>query len=120
MNSKGTSRRRPVIVAQRLLSVLALAACWPAGLFARDASTEGKAILNKHCARCHAIEVAGQSPLTAAPPMRYIYQRYARRELQEELSEGMVSKHKEMPQISFSDEEVAAILAYLRDLARSK
>lgn len=52
--------------------------------------------------------------------MRDIYGRYAPRELQEELSEGTVSKHKEMPQISFSDEDVAAILAYLSDLARSK
>jgi hypothetical protein len=32
--------------------------------------------------------------------------RFAPRELQAELSEGMVSKHKEMPQIEFSDEDV--------------
>jgi hypothetical protein len=51
--------------------------------------------------------------------MREIYGRYASRELQEELSECMVSRHKEMPQISFSDEDVSAILAYLYDLARA-
>jgi hypothetical protein len=52
--------------------------------------------------------------------LRDIYARYPTRELQEELSEGMVSKHKAMPQISFSDEDVAAILAYLYDLARAR
>jgi cytochrome c2 len=99
---------------------LILATCWPAISYAGDSSTEGKAILQKYCARCHSIEPAGESPLKTAPPMRDIYGRYATRELQAELSEGMVSKHKQMPQISFSDEDVAAILAYLYDLARSK
>jgi mono/diheme cytochrome c family protein len=80
----------------------------------------GKTLLQKHCARCHAIEAAGESPLEAAPPLRDIYARYPTRELQEELSEGMVSKHKAMPQISFSDEDVTAILAYLYDLSRAK
>jgi mono/diheme cytochrome c family protein len=97
-----------------------LASFWPTALTAADKSADGKAILQKNCARCHAIESVGESPLKAAPPMRDIYSRYATRELQEELSEGMVSKHKEMPQISFSDDDVAAILAYLYDLARRK
>jgi hypothetical protein len=52
--------------------------------------------------------------------MRDIYTRYAPRELQEELLEGKVSKHKEMPQIQFSHEDVHAILAYLYDLAGRK
>jgi transposase-like protein len=34
-------------------------------------------------------------------------------ELQADLSEGKVSRHKEMPQIDFSDEDVYAILSYL-------
>ncbi|HJZ45304.1 MAG TPA: cytochrome c [Hyphomicrobiaceae bacterium] len=121
MSSKGNSRAKAFpttmfFVCQALL----LATCWPSVSYAGDRSTQGKAILHKHCARCHAIEAAGESPLKAAPPMRDIYGRYATRELQEELSEGMVSKHKQMPQISFSDEDVAAILSYLYDLARSK
>jgi hypothetical protein len=52
--------------------------------------------------------------------MRDIYVRFHPRELQAELSQGMVSKHKEMPQIEFSDEDVAAILAYLYTLAIRK
>jgi len=49
--------------------------------------------------------------------MRDVYARFAPRELQEELLEGMVSRHKEMPQIQFSQEDVAAIMAYIYELA---
>ncbi len=52
--------------------------------------------------------------------MRDIYLRYAPRELQQELKEGLVSKHKEMPQIQFSQEDADAILWYLYDLAKHK
>jgi hypothetical protein len=52
--------------------------------------------------------------------MRDIYARFAPRELQAELQEGMVSRHKEMPQIDFSDEDVTAIMWYLYALAIKK
>jgi mono/diheme cytochrome c family protein len=83
-------------------------------------AARGKIILQEKCGRCHAIEAIGESPLKTAPPMREIYTRFAPRELQAELSEGMVSRHKEMPQIDFSDEDVDAILAYLYALAVRK
>jgi mono/diheme cytochrome c family protein len=80
----------------------------------------GKAVLQEKCGRCHAVEAAGESPLKNAPPMRDIYVRYAPRELEQELLQGMVSKHKAMPQIEFSHEDVAAIMAYLYKLAAHK
>lgn len=95
----------------------------PATLGAADLSelaTRGKVILQEKCGRCHAIEAVGESPLNKAPPMRDIYARFNPRELQAELSEGKVSKHKEMPQIAFSDEDVYAILTYLYALAVRK
>ena len=76
----------------------------------------GKVVLQEKCARCHSIEAAGESPLKIAPPMREIYGRYPVRELHAELLEGKVTKHKEMPQVDFSPEEVDAILAYLYSL----
>lgn len=79
--------------------------------------TRGKVILQEKCGRCHAIGAFGESPLKKAPPMRDIYARFAPRELQAELSEGVVSRHRAMPQIDFSDEDVDAILAYLYALA---
>ena len=83
-------------------------------------ATRGKSILQEKCGRCHTIEAAGESPLKQAPPMRDIYARFNPRELQAELSEGMVSRHREMPQIEFSDEDVYAIMTYLYALAVKK
>ena len=97
--------------------------CLPGTLDAADFSKlelQGKAILQEKCGRCHAIEAVGESPLNKAPPMRDIYARFNPREVQAELSEGKVSKHKEMPQIDFSDEAVHAILAYLYALTATK
>jgi cytochrome c553 len=84
------------------------------------ATERGKIILQEKCGRCHAIEATGESPLKQAPPMRDIYERFNPRELQAELAEGMVSKHREMPQIEFSDEDVYAIQSYLYNLAVKK
>ena len=47
--------------------------------------------------------------------MRDIYGRFNPRELQAELSEGKVSKHRDMPQIVFSDEDAYRSLPPLCD-----
>jgi cytochrome c len=97
--------------------------CVPAMSNAADSSklaARGKAILQEKCGRCHAVEAVGESPLKIAPPMRDIYARFPPRELQEELLEGKVSRHKAMPQIEFSHEDVGAIMAYLYALAVRK
>ncbi len=80
----------------------------------------GKALLQQNCSRCHAIGARDESALKQAPPMRDIYARFAPKELQAELREGMVSRHRAMPQIEFSDEDTDAILAYLYALAIRK
>ena len=74
---------------------------------------EGKAILEKNCARCHSIEATGESPLKQAPPLREIYLKYPIEQLEEGFAEGMGSRHRDMPQIQFSTEQVAGILNYL-------
>jgi mono/diheme cytochrome c family protein len=95
-----------------LLDAVPLDATGPAKLAAR-----GRTVLQQSCARCHAIDSSGDSPMEAAPPMREIYARFAPRELQAELSEGMVSHFRDMPQIEFASEDVDAILAYLYQLS---
>jgi mono/diheme cytochrome c family protein len=95
-----------------LLGASPLDAAGPARLAAR-----GKVLLQDNCARCHAIQSSGASPMKAAPPMREMYARFAPRELQAELSEGMVSHYRQMPQIEFASEDVDAILAYLYQLS---
>jgi cytochrome c len=78
---------------------------------------DGKTILQKMCGRCHSIERAGQSPLRNAPTLRDIYRRYPIERLEFELSEGIGSRHKEMPQIQFSSEQIEKILTYLQGIA---
>ena len=80
---------------------------------APESASEGKALLEQNCSRCHSIADKGESPLPKAPPLRDIYLRYPIEQLEEGFAEGMGSKHRDMPQIQFSDEQVAAILTYL-------
>ncbi len=80
---------------------------------AEDGSGEGKIILETHCGRCHAIDAAGTSPLAQAPPLREVYLRYPIDQLEQGFAEGMGSRHRAMPQIQFSDDQIVAILDYL-------
>lgn len=77
------------------------------------AGDDGKSILATNCGRCHAIDAAGASPLSQAPPLREVYLKYPIDQLEEGFAEGMGSRHRDMPQIQFSSEQVAAILNYL-------
>jgi mono/diheme cytochrome c family protein len=80
---------------------------------ADSAASDGKALLEANCSRCHAIEAKGDSPLPQAPPMRDVYLKYPIDQLEEGFAEGMGSRHRDMPQIQFSPDQVAAILNYL-------
>jgi cytochrome c len=75
--------------------------------------SEGKAILANNCGRCHSLEASGQSPLAQAPPLREVYLKYPIDQLEQGFAEGMGSKHRGMPQIQFSPDQVTAILNYL-------
>ena len=76
-------------------------------------ASDGKALLEKNCGRCHSLEATGESPLKGAPPLREVYLRYPIEQLEEGFAEGMGSRHRDMPQIQFSPEEVSGILNYL-------
>jgi mono/diheme cytochrome c family protein len=99
--------------------VLSLGAVYLALVFgashasAASGASEGRALLAAKCGRCHAIDATGASPLAQAPPMREVYLKYPIDQLEEGFAEGMGSRHRGMPQIQFSDDQVAAILSYL-------
>lgn len=103
---------RPLPAALYCLALLALGAtgAWAASDSAAD---QGKAILEAKCGRCHGLEATGASPLPLAPPLREVYLKYPIDQLEEGFAEGMGSRHRDMPQIQFSPDQVAAILAYL-------
>lgn len=82
-----------------------------------DASASGRALLEKHCSRCHAVGIDGASTHAKAPPFRDVVKRYLPETLAEALAEGLVSGHPDMPEFAFPPGEVDAIVTYLDDLA---
>lgn len=105
--------RRPPL-RQAALSIALLVASAGGAPAADDTSASaGKALLEAHCAKCHSIEATGESPLPKAPPLRHVYLKYPIEQLEEGFAEGMGSRHRDMPQIQFSPDQVEAILTYL-------
>lgn len=81
-----------------------------------DAIAMGQAIMQKNCARCHAVGTEDDSQHEDAPPFRVIVTRYAPHNLAEALAEGIVSGHPDMPEFVFEPDEIGAIVAYLNTL----
>jgi len=89
-------------------------ACHLSPVSATEAA-EGKALLEKNCSRCHAVAAGRESPLKEAPNLWIVLGYYPTERLEVELGEGIGSRHREMPQSQFSDEEIASIYRYLHD-----
>ena len=80
---------------------------------ASELEDQGKALLTRLCARCHAVERTGASPHAGAPPFRTIGDRYDVRELTERMSDRLISTHPDMPNFQFSRAHAQAVRAYL-------
>jgi mono/diheme cytochrome c family protein len=77
----------------------------------------GKALLEKLCARCHAVGISGRSPHPYAPPFRS----FGETKLYDEdfgrrLQDGLFTTHLDMPTFHFSRDDAGAVLNYLRAL----
>jgi len=79
----------------------------------------GRAIAQKHCARCHAIDDTSASPMGLAPPFRALSERYAIENLAEALAEGIVTGHPAMPRFTFEPREIEALLTFIASLTPS-
>ena len=79
-------------------------------------AAKGLAILQKNCARCHALGMTGNSPHRQAPPFRDVVERYPVEDLEGSLAEGIVSGHPDMPEFTFEPKEINSILAYFNSL----
>jgi cytochrome c len=120
-NERSTPRAISGLWAAALLSagltMWAASAC--AAETAMSPEARGHAIAKAHCARCHAIERTGASPLGLAPPFRVLPQRYPVQYLAEALAEGIVTGHPAMPEFTFEPEEIESLLAYIESLKGS-
>ncbi len=85
---------------------------------AQTAANRGAALVQRHCAACHAIGPSGLSPNAKAPPLREIARKYRSQDLEEAFAEGIMVSHEgqEMPPFTFDPPEITALTAYLRSL----
>ena len=86
---------------------------------AQDATSleqHGRELVERHCSRCHAINISGSSPHQEAPPFRTLGTRYPIDSLAEALAEGLVTGHPNMLEFMFEVHDVGAILAYLQSV----
>jgi tetratricopeptide (TPR) repeat protein len=81
---------------------------------------EGKALVEKHCSRCHATGAAGESPNAKATPFRALHTRHPVLALREPLTRGIAAPHDEMPRFALADPEIDKIVAYVNSLSPAR
>ena len=77
---------------------------------------DGRAVAQRECATCHALDQSTASPRADAPPMRTLLARYDKDVLANELIEGIKLGHPDMPQFDFNVIAADALVAYLRSI----
>lgn len=77
---------------------------------------QGAALVETHCARCHATGRTGTSSNAKAPEFRTLQQRHPVQALREPLSRGLMATHEEMPKFILDEVEVDAVVAYINSL----
>jgi mono/diheme cytochrome c family protein len=115
-NEASRGRRLGGYAAAAILLGAVLAATTTALAETGSPSSRGHAIAQANCARCHAIERKGASPLGIAPPFRVLPQRYPVDQLAEALAEGIVTGHPAMPEFTFDPNDIQALLTYISSL----
>ncbi len=103
---------------RRASVLLVAAASLLADAHAGQLEDQGKALLTRLCARCHAVGKTGASPHVGAPPFRSIADRYNIVELTERMSERLISTHPDMPDFQFSQANARAVRAYLYSIQK--
>jgi mono/diheme cytochrome c family protein len=93
-----------------------LAVCTTSAQAQRSPETRGEDLVSRHCAMCHAIGRSGTSPDSKAPPFRALGQRVPLESLESPLRQGVLSGHPEMPEFVFPQQDIGAILRYLRSI----
>jgi cytochrome c len=97
---------------QTLLALLLIAP----SLAASPSEERGRTFALNNCARCHAINRVGQSPLKIAPPFRTLHNRYPIETLAEALAEGIQTGHPTMPEFQLDPDQIHDLLSYLKTL----
>jgi cytochrome c len=80
------------------------------------AAQRGLTYVRVHCAQCHSIDKASESPLRVAVPLRTLHERYPVESLAESLAEGIRTGHPSMPEYRLDPGQVGDVIAFLKTL----
>ncbi|MEH6404719.1 MAG: cytochrome c [Sneathiella sp.] len=86
------------------------------GTFHGDISN-GRAIADQYCARCHNVIAQGVSPFQPAPPFRELASRWPLENLEESLAEGISVGHEAMPEFQLNTDEIEDLLSYIQSIS---
>lgn len=107
---------RRLVALTLMLGAVSASAVWAGD---EDMIAQGKALVEKNCAQCHAIGRDDKSPHDKAPPFREVVEIYPSENLAEALAEGIVSGHPDMPVFKFEPPQIEAFLGYLNSLSET-
>jgi cytochrome c len=94
----------------RIIALVISLASAPA--LAQPDTRRGFSLAREHCAQCHAIDNATESPMATAPPFRELHLKYAIADLQRPLTQGPHTR------FHFEPSQIEALMAYLKTLDR--
>jgi mono/diheme cytochrome c family protein len=97
-------------------TLLVTALLWTTGSHALDAEQQhGEDLLQKMCARCHAVGTTGASPNKQAPAFRSLGEnKLYDPDFIQRLQEGYSSIHRFMPTFRFERADAEAVVNYLK------
>ena len=100
---------------------LLMTGAWSTAGYALDVEQQrGKTLLEKLCARCHAVGATGQSPHAEAPPFRTFGEKLYDDDLGQRLQDGLTTIHPDMPTFHFRRRDAEAAVSYLRSIQQPK
>lgn len=101
--------------------VLLMMGAWSNAGHALDHEQQrGRSLLEKLCARCHAVGATGQSPRPEAPPFRTFGEKLYDDDLGQRLQDGLTTIHPDMPTFHFKRRDAEAAVNYLISIQQKK
>ncbi len=96
--------------------LVALGLVFAGAALAQEPAQRGRALLEDHCAACHAVGKTGDSPRPTAPTFRTLSRSFNLDEFTQKLQRGLASGHPDMPEFKFGEGDARAVTAYLRSI----
>jgi len=115
MNMRHNDKKTAV---KQFLLVLTIGLLWSTFACARaEEQRNGKEMLQKLCARCHAVGRTGASPNRQAPPFRSFSEtKLYDSDFLQRLQDGYSSIHRFMPTFRFNREDAKEVVNYMKSM----